>query len=97
MAGEPVVFTIQDEPNLFVFWCEGCGYMHHIDTKRWTFNGDLVKPTASPSLLINKDRLGDDPRCHIFVRDGQIVYLSDCTHELAGKTVPMTPPPEGSR
>lgn len=27
--------------------------------------------------------------CHSFVRDGQIEFLSDCTHELAGKTVPM--------
>jgi hypothetical protein len=37
----------------------------------------------------------DDPapfrcsRCHLFIRDGQIQFLSDCTHELAGKTVPM--------
>jgi hypothetical protein len=28
-------------------------------------------------------------RCHLFVRDGQLVLLSDCTHELAGQTVPM--------
>lgn len=29
-------------------------------------------------------------RCHTWIRDGQIVFLSDCTHELAGKTVPLT-------
>lgn len=29
--------------------------------------------------------------CHSFVRDGQIQFLGDCTHELAGKTVPMEP------
>lgn len=29
-------------------------------------------------------------RCHSFVRDGQIQFLDDCTHELAGKTVPLT-------
>jgi hypothetical protein len=28
-------------------------------------------------------------RCHSFVRDGKIEYLSDCTHELAGKTVEL--------
>jgi hypothetical protein len=39
----------------------------------------------------------DDPvpfacsRCHLFVRDGKIEFLGDCTHELAGKTVPMEP------
>lgn len=32
--------------------------------------------------------------CHSFVRGGQIEFLSDCTHELAGKTVPLPPFPE---
>ena len=27
--------------------------------------------------------------CHSFVRDGQIEFLGDCTHELAGKTVQL--------
>jgi hypothetical protein len=27
--------------------------------------------------------------CHSFVRDGRIEFLSDCTHELAGKTVDL--------
>lgn len=27
--------------------------------------------------------------CHCFVRNGQIQFLSDCTHELRGKTVPL--------
>lgn len=27
--------------------------------------------------------------CHSFVRDGMIQFLSDCSHELAGKTVPL--------
>lgn len=34
------------------------------------------------------------PRCHSFVRAGQIVFLSDCTHELVGQTVPMMEIPE---
>lgn len=28
-------------------------------------------------------------RCHSFVRDGKIEYLSDCSHELAGQTVEL--------
>lgn len=28
-------------------------------------------------------------RCHLFLRDGQLQFLNDCTHELADKTVPM--------
>lgn len=27
--------------------------------------------------------------CHSFVRDGQIQFLGDCTHALAGKTVAL--------
>lgn len=30
-------------------------------------------------------------RCHLFVEDGNIRFLNDCTHELAGKTVPLEP------
>lgn len=30
-----------------------------------------------------------DTVCHSFVRDGQIQYLGDCTHALAGQTVPL--------
>jgi hypothetical protein len=37
----------------------------------------------------------DDPApfscaiCHSFVKDGAIEFLSDCTHALAGQTVPL--------
>ena len=27
--------------------------------------------------------------CHSFITNGQIQFLSDCTHELAGQTVPL--------
>jgi len=30
-----------------------------------------------------------DTTCHSFVTDGQIQFLSDCTHALAGQTVPL--------
>jgi hypothetical protein len=30
--------------------------------------------------------------CHSFVTDGRIQFLSDCTHELAGKTVELECP-----
>lgn len=33
------------------------------------------------------------PRCHSFVENGRIRFLSDSTHELAGQTVPMGPLP----
>lgn len=42
----------------------------------------------------------DDPvrykceRCHLFLRNGMLEFLGDSTHELAGKTVPLTLAPE---
>lgn len=33
-------------------------------------------------------------RCHSFVTDGVMQFLSDCTHELAGKTAPIAPLPD---
>lgn len=39
----------------------------------------------------------DDPRfrtvCHSFVVDGAMQFLGDCTHALAGQTVPIPPWP----
>ncbi len=32
-------------------------------------------------------------RCHSFVTDGQIQFLSDCSHALAGQTVALKPVP----
>ena len=34
---------------------------------------------------------GAETCCHSFVRDGKIEFLSDCTHALAGQTVPLEP------
>jgi hypothetical protein len=58
----------------------------------WTFNGSLERPTFSPSLLVRWHHKcdGTQPRvCHSFIRSGQIQFLTDCTHALAGKTVDL--------
>lgn len=36
-------------------------------------------------------------RCHSFVKNGMIQFLSDCSHELAGQTVPLYPVPDNPR
>lgn len=58
---------------------------------KWTFNGNLEKPTIRPSLHIwIEDKNGNKTTtCHSFVTDGKIEYLSDCRHKLAGKTIDM--------
>ena len=91
--GIEVLSRISGEPDLLLFHCPGCGYCHHLDPKKWTWNGDMIKPTVSPSLLVNKAQLGKDPRCHFFIRDGKIQYLGDCSHELKGRTIDMVPWP----
>lgn len=84
----------------YSFLCPGCRATHTIPTEPypggWSFNGDEGAPTFAPSILCYPvDRLDDSgnrcesPRCHSFVRSGRIEFLSDCGHELAGKTVPL--------
>jgi hypothetical protein len=89
------------------FLCPGCGNEHNVLTTGpnawqfilttgpnvWQFNGDLERPTFSPSILAyeikGRDGTVFSPRCHSFVRDGRIQFLADCGHALAGKTVDL--------
>lgn len=101
--------TLSSEPGgepgeSYWFWCDGCSTNHRFVTKlptgetgdTWTFSGSLEKPTFSPSLICNRSR--PDPArgvhlCHLYLRDGMVQYLTDCTHELAGATVPVQESP----
>jgi len=85
-----------------VFFCPGCRIEHGVWTSKpasngaqWRWNGDMVRPTFEPSLVVTYGGAGPDDiparRCHSFVRDGQIQFLADCTHPLAGQTVPLMP------
>lgn len=71
--------------TIYLFHCPGCRCSHPVEVPRWTWNGSVDKPTFSPSLLCNQHHA--ESRCHSFVRDGRIEFLTDCHHELAGKTV----------
>lgn len=75
------------EHECWLIYCKGC-QAHHSFDDRWIFNGDLEKPTFSPSLLVWGSK--PEKRCHSFVRDGKMQYLSDCFHELAGQTVELS-------
>lgn len=50
-------------------------------------------PTASEADLIMDGRghmVNLPPTvCHSFVTDGRIQFLGDCTHKLAGQTIPL--------
>jgi hypothetical protein len=74
-----------DGVECYVFHCPGCKFGHRFEVGngRWTFNGDLERPTFTPSLV----SITNEPICHLFMRDGKIEFLSDSKHELAGQTV----------
>ena len=83
-----------DPEARMAFECPGCGMIHAMPTtgpRAWEFNGDMVRPTFSPSILV-RCTVGIEHSpfvCHSFVRNGQIQFLPDCTHALAGQTVPL--------
>ena len=54
-------------------------------TKCWSWNGDTEKPTLKPSISTTNGRVV----CHTFVNDGEVRFLDDCTHSLAGNTVAL--------
>lgn len=42
-----------------------------------------------PGQLTAPENKRMTPQCHTFIREGRIEFLPDCTHDLAGQTVPM--------
>ncbi len=87
------------EESRATFFCPGCKLEHSVVVKQegaitpWGWNGSIEKPTFTPSILTWGGGIGgrEDAtgRCHSFVTDGNIQFLSDCTHSLAGQTVPL--------
>lgn len=93
---------IINNDSLLSFHCPGCRSKHFVNIATemlplptWSWNGSVETPTLSPSVLVTYDGRdagidGAPPSvCHSFVTDGQIKFLSDCTHDLAGQTVTL--------
>lgn len=89
----------QLDKQTYAFWCPGCKESHHVNVNVWTWNGSIDAPTFDPSFLTwadpNPNALPEYPkyrngfRCHSFIREGKIEFLTDCTHKLAGRTVTL--------
>lgn len=82
------------------FECPGCDEKHVFRLREegeesayagpiWTLEG-VAPPTFSPSLFLKRESY----KCHLYLREGKIEFLGDCTHSLAGWTgkVPPLPP-----
>lgn len=77
----------------YFHWCPACEEMHPLPDS-WTFNGDLCKPTFSPSFKHTLVRwtggidpvthLGRGDRqqvvCHYIITDGKIQFCPDSWH-----------------
>ncbi len=91
--------VIQDDGDWkHILWhCDGCNTMHAVPVKGtkgpiWDWNGSLTSPTLSPSVSTKREGLC----CHIFMRNGVVEFLSDCTHDKANKQIPLIPHGEWS-
>ena len=94
-----------------IYWCQGCKRTHGIRIKgptAWGWNGDVEKPVFTPSVLTTypgRDA-GDEGAppavCHTFVgcngaQPGEVIFLGDCTHRLAGTVQPLQDLPDWAR
>lgn len=85
--------------------CPACGW-HDIPVKIgeklekfWEWNGDLERPTISPSVKHFHNGFPADERqpevapycCHYFIKNGNIEYCGDCSHDKAGQTMALIP------
>jgi hypothetical protein len=72
----------------FQFYCPGCKCIHSLNNS-WNFNNDYDnEPTFNPSILVT-GRGDPNYRCHSFIREGKIQFLSDCSHELKSQTIDL--------
>lgn len=92
-----VVCVVND--RWVMLWCPGCESIHMTHIGVWTWNGNPKAPTINSSILVHpiyrEDGSEYKPRCHFFVRDGMLEFLTDSTHALSGQTVSMQPVPDG--
>jgi len=81
----------------YAFWCPGCKYAHMVYLKPsksnskqfhdWILTGSLEKPTFLPSVRVPAQP--HPVRCHLWVKEGKLVFLGDCKHDLKNITVDM--------
>jgi len=59
------------------------------NTQNWSWNGDVEKPTLKPSIKTTEYLDGEYVVCHSFVNDGIVKFLSDCTHDMVNREIPL--------
>lgn len=89
----------------YIHWCPACEQMHPLPDS-WTFNGNMNKPTFTPSFAqtfvrwtggINASGLGIGEKqhvlCHYIITDGQLRFCEDSWHKRTDiVAMPLIPP-----
>jgi Family of unknown function (DUF6527) len=85
--------------HFFCIGCNDLHTITTDGSRGWSWNGDENQPVITPSVLVTRPAVSDAGEgfeeflkaqiCHTFVgcngaQPGEIVYLSDCSHSLAG-------------
>jgi hypothetical protein len=98
--------TISEDDHTYealMFICPGCAtdeasglHMLPVNSSEttqpsWEWDGNLEAPTLNPSILTGK---GSEVICHSFLKAGVFEFLTECTHEFAGQSIPMPDLPE---
>lgn len=63
----------------YYHWCPACQDIHTLPD-RWQFDGNLEKPTFSPSFITRSSTRHGDQICHYTITGGVIHFCSDSTH-----------------
>ena len=108
IALSPVLRDLGD--GRLAFWCPACMAAHPVRVREdtghgpeWSWDRNVEAPTFSPSILVRdvvratEDRPKHLTLCHAFVTKGRILFLGDCTHDLAGQTVDLPLWPTGDQ
>lgn len=86
-----------------MLWCPGCQTLHSPVFRCPEHGGPAAGPVwdgdpwASPLTVVGSYLVFEtppQPRCHAYIHRGSWQFLTDCTHDLAGTTVPLEPLPD---
>lgn len=101
--GGRLVFVTAGEESLCYFFCPACQQAHVVRVPphphAWAYDGNEVSPTFHPSIKVSGQHpeTGEPTVCHSYLRQGQFEYLADCTHAMAGRSMPLPAMPETTR
>jgi hypothetical protein len=76
-------------PSVLVTWTEPANRHNHEAMQRDLAEAQRRREAGEQNVRVPQA----NKVCHSFVVDGQMQMLSDCTHALAGQTVPIPPWP----